>query len=116
MFTKDDWLAKGYTEYETNSKDHFGADMGFQKAFADGQGMRFFITVFGFDNEKKPEYAASVKNGTAPKYTFFSVVQNSLKNNTELYNFEIHGFSDISEMENNCEKIWIVLGCNYYQT
>lgn len=106
MLTKEALLAAGYKPFKSKHKQY--TDQGYQKSFDDEQGKRYFITVWEYDNTPYKH--------TCPQLNDFNYAPDSqFEIGTIAFNVEMITPESVEEMEAFFERMWVQMGCDYYE-
>lgn len=106
MITKEALLAAGYKPFKSRLKQY--TDQGYQKRFDDEHGKRYFITVWEYDNRPFKH--------NCPQLNDFNYAPDSqFEIGTIAFNVEMLTPESVEEMEAFFERIWVQMGCDYYE-
>lgn len=110
--TPQQWMDRGYLKYNQDSLNH--SDYLLQKRVDDEFGKKYYITVYVYDNLKMMQTYPSF-----PKFltdhTYMVECNFELGNDGPTVNPRITNFSTIDEVEELCEKFWVMLDKPYYE-
>jgi hypothetical protein len=112
--TTDDFLSANYRKFNTNHLRN-SSDYGLQKKFTDELGIRYFITVYAYDNKSKSYWNEQKYN--MPEVSFSPDIQfrrdktNKVTLNIQLF---IEG-TTVQEIEDEVLSLWLATGGDYYE-
>ena len=113
--TKDDFLAAGYKQFKTHSWMN-SSDYGLQKKFTDDIGVRYFITVYAYDNKSKTYW--NEQKGSIPEVSFSPDIQ-FRRDSTNKVTLDIQLLIDrtttVKEIEDEVYNLWLATGGDYYE-
>lgn len=111
MLTTQDFINAGYKRFEHVKHVRSYATYGLQKLISDGEGKRYYITVYAYDNRLlKLEHPAAL----ITDFSFESDVQfhNDMVVNVQ---FGINEKTSIEQIESMYHLIWLTVGSPYYE-
>jgi hypothetical protein len=116
--TKDDFIVAGYKEFKTYSWMNL-SDYGLQKKFTDELGVKYFITVYAYDNKANGYWNEHNLNiNSKPEVSFSPDIQfrrdrtNKITLDIQLL---INRTTTVQEIEDEVLSLWLATGGDYYE-
>ena len=108
MLTREALLTAGYKLFTQKNVKEFTNSF-YQKRFDDGKGKRYFITIAEYDNR-----AYQDSHPMLPEFSYSPDTQ--FNSNGVTFNVEMFTPESVEQMEAFFERMWVQMGCDYYET